>query len=209
MRLLIIPVFYFLFTGLLWFTIGDRLDLPESFDEVVPWLRSFQSWAWAVAMAVVIADFLLPMPSTPALIGLGVIYGPWTGGALGGVACTTAGMMGFGLARMLGRRGALWLVDERELAAVERFYSRWGIYAVVFGRAVGGPAEWLVLTAGISGMSWLRALLGVMAGGFAAAFVHAMLGDIAVQRPLLALVIVLTLAGAMALVARWMIRARR
>ncbi|HYC57081.1 MAG TPA: VTT domain-containing protein [Candidatus Binatia bacterium] len=206
MRLLLVPLFYFLFTGALWFTIGERIDLPESFADVVPWLRSFQGWAWAVAMGVVVADFLLPMPSTPALISLGVIYGPWLGGALGGIACTVAGMLGFGLARLVGRRGALYLAEERELAAVERFYGRWGTYAVVFGPAVGGPAEWLVIAAGLSGMPVTRALVGVMAGGFAAAYVHALFGDLAVERPWLAMGGVLVLAVVLAMLARRMMR---
>jgi len=208
MRLLLIPLAYFAFTGVLWFFIGERIELLDSIDDVVPWLRGFESWAWAVGMGIVIIDFLLPMPATPALIGLGVIYGPLLGGLLGGVATTTGGMAGFTLARLLGRRGALYIATERELNKVEGFYRRWGIYAVVFGRAVGGPAEWLVLTAGISDMPWLRALLGVAAGGFAAAFVHSMLGDLAVERPMLALAAIIALAVIMGIAARVMMRAR-
>jgi uncharacterized membrane protein YdjX (TVP38/TMEM64 family) len=73
---------------------------------------------------------------------------------------------------------------------------------VALGRAIGGPLEWLVLIAGISGMPFARALAALLAGGFSAAFVTAWLGDLAVDRPALALTLVLVLAVALAWLAR-------
>ena len=197
-RLLLVPLLFLLLSALTAVVLGDRLAIPESFAEAVAWLRSFERWAWAVAMAVVVLDFLLPMPSTPALVALGIVYGPVAGGLLGGVATTTAGLLAFGLTRALGRRGALLLVGERDLARAERFYRRWGVTAVVLGRAIGGPLEWLVLIAGLSGMPFPRALVALLLGGFSAAFVTAGLGDLAVDRPALALALVLALALALA-----------
>ena len=128
--------------------------------------------------------------------------GPSLGGLLGGVAATVAGLMGYGLTRALGRRGALYVVGERDLARAERFYERWGVYAVTLGRAIGGPLEWLILIAGISGMAFPRVLAGLIVGGFSAAFVNAWLGDLAVDRPLLAVTLVLVLAVALAWLGR-------
>jgi uncharacterized membrane protein YdjX (TVP38/TMEM64 family) len=201
-RLLLIPLCFVLLSALAALVLGERLEIPGSFAEAVAWLRSFERWAWAVAMAVIIGDFLLPLPSTPALVSLGIIYGPLLGGLLGGIATTSAGLLAFGLTRALGRRGALALVGEQDLARAQRFYDRWGIYAVALGRAIGGPLEWLVLIAGISGMPFARALAALLAGGFSAAFVTAWLGDLAVDRPALALTLVLVLAVALAWLAR-------
>ena len=202
MRLLLIPLLFVLLSAGIFLAVGDRLEVPASFAEAVAWVRSFERWAWAVAMGVIVADFLLPLPSTPALVGLGIIYGPLIGGLLGGLATTLAGLLAFGLTRLLGRRGALFLVGERDLARAERFYERWGIYAVTLGRAIGGPAEWLILIAGISGMAFPRVLAGLIVGGFSAAFVNAWLGDLAVDRPLLAVTLVLVLAVALAWLGR-------
>ncbi len=202
MRLLLIPLLFVLLSAGIFLAVGDRLEVPASFAEAVAWLRSFERWAWAVAMGVIVADFLLPLPSTPALIALGIVYGPLIGGLLGGLATTLAGLLAFGLTRLLGRRGALFLVGERDLARAERFYERWGIYAVTLGRAIGGPAEWLILIAGISGMAFPRVLAGLIVGGFSAAFVNAWLGDLAVDRPLLAVTLVLVLAVALAWLGR-------
>ncbi len=153
-------------------------------------------------MGLITAAFPLPMPSTPALVGLGIVYGPFVGGLIGGSAATLAGLLAFGLTRSLGQRGALLLVGERDLARAQRFYDQWGIYAVVLGRAIGGPAEWLVLIAGISNMAFSRALGALIVGGFSAAFVNAWLGSLAVVRPVLSLTLVLLLATLLAWLAR-------
>ena len=202
MRLLLIPLAFFLVSATAALVLGSRVEIPESFAEAVAWLRSFDRWAWAVAMAVIVGDFLLPLPSTPALVCLGIIYGPWLGGLLGGVATTSAGLLAFGTTRALGRRGALYLVGEQDLARAQRFYDRWGVYAVALGRALGGPLEWLVLIAGISGMPLLRASVALLVGGFSAAFVTAWLGDLAVDRPALAIALVLVLVLTLAWLAR-------
>jgi membrane protein DedA with SNARE-associated domain len=105
--------------------------------------------------------------------------------------------MGFGATRLLGRRGALYLVGEKDLLRTEAFYERWGLYAVVFGRAVGGPAEWAVILAGLSRMPFLQVLGALCLGGFASGIVMAALGAMAVQQPVLAVGITVALLAAM------------
>ncbi len=204
-RLLLIPLLFLLFSSLTLLVFGHRLEVPETFAEAVEWLRSFDRWVWAVAMGVIIGDFLLPLPSTPAIVTLGIVYGPLMGGLLGGIATTIAGLLGFGITRALGRRGAAFLVGEDDLAWAERFYERWGIYAVVLGRAIGGPAEWLILIAGISGMPFPRVLVALIVGGFSASFVTAWLGDLAVDRPYLAITLVILLAVFFAWLSRYLL----
>ena len=202
MRLLLIPLLFGLVSGAVALVLGSHVEIPGSFAEAVAWVRSFERWGWAVAMGVIVGDFLLPLPSTPALVGLGMIYGPLVGGLLGGIATTTAGLLAFGATRALGRRGALALVGERDLSRAQVFYDRWGVYAVALGRAIGGPFEWLVLIAGISGMAFPKALVALLVGGFSAAFVTAWLGDLAAEQPALALALILALAGGLAWLGR-------
>jgi membrane protein DedA with SNARE-associated domain len=118
-----------------------------------------------------------------------------------------AGLMGFGATRMLGRRAALYLVGERDLQRTEVFYERWGVYAVAFGRAVGGPAEWAVILAGLSRMPFSSVLGALILGGFVSGMVVAALGAVAVTRPLLAAAITVALLGAMLLAGRIVTRA--
>jgi uncharacterized membrane protein YdjX (TVP38/TMEM64 family) len=197
MRLLIFPAILFSATALLVWAFGDRLVFPEEYDEVVAWLRDQGSYAWLVGGGVILADALLPVPSTPAMLGMGVIYGPILGGLVVGTASVVSGLMGFGATRLLGRRGALYLVGEKDLLRTEAFYERWGLYAVVFGRAVGGPAEWAVILAGLSRMPFLQVLGALCLGGFASGIVMAALGAMAVQQPVLAVGITVALLAAM------------
>jgi uncharacterized membrane protein YdjX (TVP38/TMEM64 family) len=206
MRLLIFPILLFGFTALLGSILGDLLVLPESFDDVVVWLRSHGAYAWAIGGGVILADALLPVPSTPAMFSMGIIYGPLLGGAVCGTASVIAGLVGFGATRMLGRRGALYLVGEKDLGRTEAFYERWGLYAVVLGRAIGGPAEWAVILAGLSRMPFGKVLGALIVGGFVSGFVMASLGAVAVVQPLLAVAITLALLGAMLLAGRLITR---
>jgi uncharacterized membrane protein YdjX (TVP38/TMEM64 family) len=206
MRLLIFPALLFGLTALLGWTLGDRLVFPESFDDVVVWLRSHGAYAWAIGGGVILADALLPVPSTPAMFSMGIIYGPLVGGAVCGTASVIAGLAGFGATRMLGRRGALYLVGEKDLERTEAFYDRWGLYAVVLGRAIGGPAEWAVILAGLSRMPFGKVLGALILGGFVSGIVMASLGAVAVAQPLSAIAITLALLGAMLLGGRLIAR---
>lgn len=202
MRLLIIPALFLLVSAAAAALLGDRIELPANFADTVEWLRGFDQWLWAVAMGAIIGDFLLPLPSTPALVALGIVYGPLWGGVLGGIATTIAGLLSFGITKALGRRGAVFLVGEADLRRAEDFYARWGVSAVVIGRAVGGPLEWLVLIAGIAGMPWGRATVAMLLGGLSSAFATAWLGHLAVDRPMTALALVGALAVCFAAVGR-------
>jgi uncharacterized membrane protein YdjX (TVP38/TMEM64 family) len=202
MRLLFIPL-VFLCIGAIGAVVFDSFfEVPASFDEAIAWLRSYERWAWAIAMAVIIGDVLLPLPSLPALIALGIIYGPFFGGVLGGIAMTLGGVCGFVIARTVGRRAALYLIGEHDVTRAQRFFDRWGIHAVTLGRAIGGPAECAVVFAGIAGMAFPRVLAALMMGGFSASFVNAWLGSLAVERPVLAVILVVSVLGALAYLAR-------
>ena len=209
MRLLIFPAILFSLTGFIVWSLGDGLVFPDEFDEVVVWLRAQGEYGWAVGAGVILADALLPAPSTLATFAMGVIYGPLLGGAIGGCASVLAGIMGFGATRLLGRRGALWLVGEKDLARTQAFYERWGLYAVVFGRAIGGPAEWAVILAGLSKLRFLPVLGALCLGGFGSGIVMAALGAMAVTQPLTAVAISGGLLAVMLLVAQWLTRPAR
>jgi uncharacterized membrane protein YdjX (TVP38/TMEM64 family) len=55
-------------------------------------LRDFGAWAWAVGLALLIADPFLPVPATAVMTALGLIYGPVLGGLVGAAGAMLAGM---------------------------------------------------------------------------------------------------------------------
>jgi uncharacterized membrane protein YdjX (TVP38/TMEM64 family) len=209
MRVLILPAAFFGVSAVLVWIFGERIVFPEDTDGVVTWLRSHHRHAWVVGSAVILGDALLPMPSAPAMYSMGIIYGSVIGGFIGGAASVIAGLIGFGATRALGRRGAIFLVGEKDLQRMEGFYERWGLYAVAFGRAVGGPAEWAVILAGLSRMPFLQVLGALCIGGFASGFVMAALGAMAVTQPLLATAITVGLLIAALYAARLLVDTSR
>ncbi len=171
------------------FLFGDHLDFPESVDELAVILRGYGDWAWAAGVALIVGDAVLPLPSDPTIFTLGLIYGPWQGALIGGSAATVGGLIGYGITRMLGERGARLIVGERDLERARVFYDRWGLYAVALGRALGGPAEYVVVLAGLSKMPFRSVLLAIATGAFSSALVMAILGSWWVAYPVASIVV--------------------
>lgn len=110
----------------------------------------------ALALGLLVADVVLPVPSSLLLAYLGAAHGAVAGAALGTAANVAAGYLGFGLGR-LGRDAATRWIGEAERAKADRLLARWGILAIAATRPVPVLAETATILAGISrGMGWLR-----------------------------------------------------
>jgi hypothetical protein len=81
------------------------------------------------------------------------------------------------------------------LTAAWAFGERWQVPESL-DEAVSGPAEWVVVLAGLSRMPARRVVLAIAIGAFPAGFSMAALGALAVDRPLLALAITVAVAAA-------------
>jgi uncharacterized membrane protein YdjX (TVP38/TMEM64 family) len=187
MRILIIPALFMGLGLLVVLLAGDSLAFPDSIEESQAWLQSFGGFAWAVGAGLIIGDAVLPLPSDATIFTLGFIYGGLLGGFIGGVAATIAGLLGYGIARLLGENGARFLVGEKDLQRARLFYERWGFMAIAIGRAIGGPAEYLVVVAGLTRMPFTKVFAAIVTGAFSAAFCMAFLGAFALTDPLLAM----------------------
>ncbi|OUS00590.1 hypothetical protein A9Q81_10415 [Gammaproteobacteria bacterium 42_54_T18] len=116
------------------------------------------------------------------------MYGPIIGGALGSFGTFLAGIIGFYIARLMGEKGALFLLGENDLERANQFYEKWGFLAVALGRAIGGPAEYLVITAGLTKMSPSKVIAAVLIGGVSSSFCMAYLGSKASDNPYFAVI---------------------
>ena len=204
MRLLLFPIILFALGGTLAWVFADQLAMPEDYAELVTWLRAQGDYAWAVGLLLILGDALLPVPSAPAMFAMGVIYGPLLGTLISGTAMVLASLIGYGSLKLLGRGAAVRIIGEADLERTERFYERWGMIAVIFGRAIGGPAEWAVIFAGLSNMPFRKVLGAISIGAYVASAVVASLGAMSVFEPALALAISLTALAAIVLLSRWM-----
>lgn len=177
---------------LLAFLVGSALDVP--YLTGTEWITKHPGVSAAViANALLVADVLLPVPSSLLMIANGTLLG-LLGGSLASLASSTAGGM---LAFWLGRRGSphlmAWIPVEEKLRA-ERFFRKWGAAAVVMTRPVPILAESIGVLAGTTQLSWTRYSVAVVLGNIPAALLYAFAGATAKRSTYGPLIFVVLLA---------------
>ncbi|MGE3807044.1 MAG: VTT domain-containing protein, partial [Gemmataceae bacterium] len=110
----------------LFFLLGDALV-----DEA--WLDALGGWAWLAAIGLMIADIAIPIPTTLVITVMGQKYGPLLGGLIGTLGMFSAGVVAYGLTRLLGLRFARWLLAD-ELDRAHQFFATKGAFAVACSR---------------------------------------------------------------------------
>src|SRR5262249_41079812 len=99
---------------------------PQEANETVLALRRHESWAWAMGIALLWADLVLPVPQTAVIAALGVIYGALLGGVLGSLGLITGGLLGYVLMLTSARRHVPRLVGPRSLRKMESLFDQGG-----------------------------------------------------------------------------------
>ena len=99
-----------------------RMPTPQEANDAVLTLRHYESWAWALGIALIWIDLLLPVPQTAVIAALGIIYGTLLGGLLGTVGLITGGLLGYGLMLTSARR----FVGPRSLRKMGSLFDRGG-----------------------------------------------------------------------------------
>jgi uncharacterized membrane protein YdjX (TVP38/TMEM64 family) len=130
----------------------------------------------ALACGLLVADVLLPVPSSLLLAYLGAAHGIVIGAALGTAAHALGGAIGFGIGRA--SRGPIdrW-IGEAERARIDGLLARWGMLGIAASRPLPVLAETVAIVGGTSrGISWPRFLAAATAGSAAYAAVNAAAG---------------------------------
>jgi uncharacterized membrane protein YdjX (TVP38/TMEM64 family) len=168
---------------------GDEIDSAFAGEKGTRLLQSYGEWAWAAGMVLIISDLVLPVPATAVISALGMIYGPWLGGLLGGIGSMAAGLVAYGGCRLLGTRALQFLVGDRSLVKLRRFFDRFGLAAIALSRWMPILPEALACLAGCARMRWVPFLVALACGSFAMGFAFSFLGDAYLDRPTLGLTI--------------------
>jgi uncharacterized membrane protein YdjX (TVP38/TMEM64 family) len=188
--------------------VGDALDARFGGAEGVRRLQAYGAWAWLVAIALIVSDLVLPVPGTAVITGLGMIYGPWLGGAIGGAGSVLAGLTAYGGSRVLGARFARWLVGEDDLRTLARFFERRGPWAIALSRWLPILPEALCCLAGIARMRLDVFVAALVCGGLPMSFLFAWLGRSFEARPLAAIVVSGLVPLLLWPLVQWMLRDR-
>lgn len=178
------------------FGVVEALDVPVLSDP-----REAMSGGGLVAACVgvglLIADVVLPVPSSWVMVANGALFGAVLGAGLSLLGSLGAAWFGFAL----GRRGGpllTRLMSEEERRRGDALLERWGLVAIIATRPVPILAETVVILAGTSAASWGRLTVGTVIGSLPAVSLFAAAGaaGVALDSGLLVFALVLVLAGA-------------
>lgn len=166
-----------------------RVPTPQEANDAILTLRSYGGWAWAVGIALIWADLLLPVPQTAVIAALGVIYGPLLGGLLGSLGLITGGLLSYGLMFTSARRLVQRFAGRRSLRRMESLFSRNGAWAIILTRSLPySVPEAMVVLAGLAGMPLAKFAAALIVGCVPTAFAFAAIGAGWADQPVLALV---------------------
>jgi uncharacterized membrane protein YdjX (TVP38/TMEM64 family) len=167
-----------------------RIPTPQEANNAVLMLRQYESWAWALGIALIWADVMLPVPQTAVIAALGIIYGTLLGALLGSLGLITGGLLGYLLMRTSARRYMQRFVGPQSLHKLERLFDQGGAWAIVLSRSLPySVPEAMVFLAGLAGMPTGKVVAAMTIGSVPTAFVFAAIGAGWAHQPILALAV--------------------
>ena len=183
-----------------------RIPTPEEANDAVLMLRQYGSWAWALGIALIWADVVLPIPQTAVIAALGIIYGTLLGGLLGSFGLITGGLIGYGLMLTAARRFAK---RSARLHKMESLFDRGGAWAIVLTRSLPySIPEAMVFLAGLARMSIRKFIAALTTGSVPTAFAFAAIGAGWADQPIVALVVSYVLSIFLLPIALYLMRLR-
>jgi uncharacterized membrane protein YdjX (TVP38/TMEM64 family) len=178
--------------GVLSLVLGSctRIPTPQEANDAVLTLRTYESWAWALGIALIWGDVVLPVPQTAVIAALGIIYGTLLGGLLGSLGLITGGLLGYVLMLTSARRSVHRSVGPKSLHKIERLFDRSGAWAIVLTRSLPySVPEAMVFLAGLAGMPMRKFTAALTIGSVPTAFAFAAIGARWADQPILALAV--------------------
>jgi uncharacterized membrane protein YdjX (TVP38/TMEM64 family) len=197
--------------GILGVVLTSCATIPtsEEANDAVLTLRKYESWAWALGIALIWADLVLPVPQTAVIAALGIIYGTLLGGLLGSLGLVTSGLLGYVMMLTAARRFAHRFIGPKSLHKMESLFDRGGAWAIVLTRGLPySVPEAMVFLAGLAGMPMRKFATALIIGSVPPAFVFAAIGAGWPDQPLLVLVVSYVLPILFLPIALYLIRLR-
>jgi uncharacterized membrane protein YdjX (TVP38/TMEM64 family) len=188
---------------LLLFILVEALGVPLLTDPT-PWMGRGGALAASIGVGLLVADVLLPVPSSLVMVAHGALFGVAVGTLLSLAGSVGATLFGFAIGRRGGRLMEK-LVTPAERERADRLLKRWGALAIIVTRPVPLLAETIAIMAGTSSLGWGRVALASLAGSLPPALLYAITGaSVAnLQNTTLVFVLVMLIAVAFWVFGRW------
>lgn len=147
------------------------------------YILSYGAWAPVVSAGLMVLQALLAfLPSFILAFANGLAFGVFWGGMLSLTSAALAAAISFGIAHALGRAPIEVLVGKRSLGTADKWFARYGVYAVFVARLIPIISfDAISYAAGLTRMGFFRFLLATVVGMAPATFVYSYLGEQAPQ----------------------------
>lgn len=135
------------------------------------------TWAVLLVVGLLSTDVLLPIPSSVLSTLGGEVLGFTLGTAASFAGLMLGAILGFGLARILGRPLVVRLADAKDIEQIDRLSERMGAALLIVTRPVPIFAEATVLFFGATRLTWRRFLMPVALVNLVIAGAYSALGS--------------------------------
>lgn len=169
-----------------WAIWGGRFEAALDSGGISRALGSDPLPAALAGVGLICLDVVLPIPATPVMSALGLVLGPWLGGAVSAAGSFLAGCLAYGVARVLGRAPAAWIAGEG-MAGLEARFAAQGVWMVALSRWTPVLPEAVAALAGVARMPWGRFAAALACGSLPLGFAFAWVGHLGHASPGLAL----------------------
>jgi uncharacterized membrane protein YdjX (TVP38/TMEM64 family) len=186
LRLVLLLVIAALFGLLYLLSAGFRSEVNQALGilgrgdiaGVRDYILSFGLWApIASCFLMVLQALVAPVPSFLVTFANGLAFGVFWGWMLSLFGHVLAAAVCFWISRALGREPVEVLVGKTGLQSADRWFARWGMYAVFVGRLVPGVAfDVISYAAGLTRMRFRNFLVATALGIFPQTFLYSYLG---------------------------------
>ena len=131
----------------------------------------------ASCFLMVLQALVAPVPSFLITFANGLAFGVFWGWMLSLFGHVLAAAVCFWISRALGRAPVEVLVGKTGLQSADRWFARWGMYAVFVGRLVPGVAfDVISYAAGLTRMRFRNFIIATALGIFPQTFLYSYLG---------------------------------
>lgn len=186
---------------------GEQFEGALSLEGARAWMGRFGSGAGLAGIGLLVADILLPIPSTVVMSALGLTYGIWLGGLYAATGTTLAGLIAYALSRALGRPLARRLAGEEGLRAGEALFQGGGAWLVAGSRCLPILPEAIACLAGLHRMPFKTYAFALACGSLPTGFLFAAIGALGQEEPGWALALsVIAPIGLWLAARRWLAR---
>ena len=162
---------------------GAAFDKTLSLEGARQWMEGYGAWAWAAGIVLLVADIVLPVPSTVVMSALGWMYGWWIGGLICSAGSMLSGIVAYGACRWLGRGAARWIAGEEGLRRGEEIFEKRGGWLVALSRWMPVLPEAVACLAGLSRMRRRVFFPALVCGSLPTGFAFAAIGHLGQSEP--------------------------